>query len=336
MKLDAASDIFNSMIAGVCQDCTVLNAQANLAYKDGKMADASTGVYVHHIILSNFGRPMIMPPVNPSMGGASCAGKGAKGAAPKAGSGGMAGMAHGSAGMKRQAPPKAPKPSGKGGGFGGMSVFVGGGGSAGSGNPFAVKGSAVKSGFYMGKNDQMQVMAEVVNYDKVEKDIYVTLDYEYVKGRPEGTLDVGMGAISVDSCGGPTAGFSPPKDKPIIYEGSEQTVMDNGYFINFTPHLHDGAVNIKIFVNGKEVCESKALYGKDTSKTTVEGWETITGYSPCQVAVPIKVGDKVKMTSEYDLTKHRLRPNSMDHSMEAEGMALANFIFAKAGTGSPA
>jgi hypothetical protein len=60
--------------------------------------------------------------------------------------------------------------------------------------------------------------------------------------------------------------------------------------------------------------------------------------------IPFKKGDKVRMTSDYDLTKYRLyvprspsnvlthrsRPDSKDHNMEKEGMAMANFIWAKA------
>ena len=35
-------------------------------------------------------------------------------------------------------------------------------------------------------------------------------------------------------------------------------------------------------------------------------WETITQYTPCEKAIPIKKNDSIYITSEYDLTKHRL------------------------------
>jgi hypothetical protein len=130
-----------------------------------------------------------------------------------------------------------------------VSVFVGGGGSVGSGSAFAVSRSVsnVRSGAYVAPSDTFQVTSEIVNYDPVDKDIYITLDFEWVPGKVENLLDVGMGAIQLD-CG--TFAFQPPKDKPVTYQGANWTITQDGYFVNFTPHLHDGGVNVKVLLNG--------------------------------------------------------------------------------------
>lgn len=73
--------------------------------------------------------------------------------------------------------------------------------------------------------------------------------------------------------------------------------------------IHDGGVNIKVFLNNNQICEAKAIYGSSGgSAASLDGskWETITGYTPCDTPAAIKKGDKIHMTSEYDLTKHRL------------------------------
>jgi hypothetical protein len=64
---------------------------------------------------------------------------------------------------------------------------------------------------------------------------------------------------------------------------------------------------MKVFLNGKMVCKSDAVYGQDGG-TSINGekWETITSYTPCLDPVRITWGDKIKMTSDYDLTKHKL------------------------------
>lgn len=193
----------------------------------------------------------------------------------------------------------------------GMSIFVGGGGSVGSGNPFATRiGSNIKSGYWIGSGGLMQLTSEIVNYDKFEKEIYLTLDIEWVPGKDPNMLDVGMGALSADKCTDKEKGIlHPPKNKSIVYKGEAWKIIEDGYFINFTPHIHDGGVNIKVFVNDKEVCESKAVYGTDGGSTNAldgKKWETITRYTPCEKAIPIKKNDSVYITSEYDLTKHRL------------------------------
>jgi len=80
-----------------------------------------------------------------------------------------------------------------------------------------------------------------------------------------------------------------------------------------------------------EVCESRATYGTGDGATVLgdKNWQTISGYTPCEYMIPFKKGDKLRMTADYDLTKYRLRPDSTDHSMEKEGMAMANFIWAR-------
>jgi hypothetical protein len=142
------------------------------------------------------------------------------------------------------------KSGGTGSGMMGMSVFIGGGGSAGSGSAFAAKNTNVKSGVYISPTDKFSFTAEIVNYDPKEKPIYLSLDYEWVPGKTPGLLEVGMGALNANGCNNLNGMFFPPKDKPITYEGAEWTVTQSGYFVNFTPHLHDGGVNVKIFVNG--------------------------------------------------------------------------------------
>jgi hypothetical protein len=141
-----------------------------------------------------------------------------------------------------------------------MTVFLGGGGSVGSGSALAVpdRVSRVKSGAYVGPNDAFQFTAEVINYQPVEKEIYVTLDFEWVPGKVANLHDVGMGSIWLD-CGG--FEVEPPKDRPITFNGGNWTTTQDGYFVNFTPHLHDGGVNIKVFINGtltENTCGARA------------------------------------------------------------------------------
>jgi hypothetical protein len=60
-------------------------------------------------------------------------------------------------------------------------------------------------------------------------------------------------------------------------------------------------------VNGKVACRSLANYGGD-GQAEVDGkkWETISSYTPCHDPIKVAKGDKVVLSSEYDLTKHRL------------------------------
>lgn len=84
-----------------------------------------------------------------------------------------------------------------------MSVFVGQG-DEGTATSFFAKGSSVKTGYFIGKKDTFSMLAEVINYEKKDTEIYVTIDYEYIPNVPARTkewLEVGMGAITVSPCG---------------------------------------------------------------------------------------------------------------------------------------
>ncbi|KAF2395827.1 hypothetical protein EJ06DRAFT_255790 [Trichodelitschia bisporula] len=351
LKLDPASDVISTKISGLCTDCMVLFAKADLATKTGEKADIGQGVYSHHVIITDIGHPMVMMPVTVrcpggGMGGFNFGGMmaGSKGgdAAAKGGSG-MAGMSHGGHAPVVQRRQASDSPlSGLLGALGKLgstlstlappiSVFVGQG-DEGSGLTFQTKGSTLKSGFYLSAKDQLNMMAEVINYKNVGQDVYITLEYEYIPNlptRPKEYLDVGMGAINVDPCG--KVALHPPADKPVKYTSLPWDVVGDGYLLDIRPHLHDGGVNMTFSVNGKVACSSQAVYGGTDGGAVINGekWETITAYTPCGDHVAIKKGDKLTMEAWYDLTAHRLRPQSTDHAESAEGMALANFIYAK-------
>jgi hypothetical protein len=162
---------------------------------------------------------------------------GANGASPEV----MAGHGH----SKRQTlPTQSPTRS--------SSVFLGGGGSAGSGSNFAPRNTSVTSGVFVSAVDKFSFTSEIINYDPKQKDLYLIVDVEWVPGKTDGLMDVGMGALSTDKCGAASGGrLNPPKDKPASYKGNEYTLSSEGYFVNITPHLHDGGTNIKLFLNGK-------------------------------------------------------------------------------------
>jgi hypothetical protein len=83
-----------------------------------------------------------------------------------------------------------------------VSVFVGQG-DDGSGLNFMAKGGNLKSGFYIDSQDEINLMAEVINYKDVAQDVYVKVEYEYMPDmvpRQKDYYDVGMGAINVSPC----------------------------------------------------------------------------------------------------------------------------------------
>jgi len=329
IKLDKQSDMIEENLAGICKGCMVLQARTDITDKDGNRMGLDKQIYVHHIILAGLGdgKSLKMAPMSPER--LTCAGASAGISLPgmnmmggsKPATDGMSGHSH----SKRQ-----------GFGLNSFSLFIAKGNEGDSTTFGAVNSTTIKSGYWVGKNDRFASAAEVVNYKTVPQEVYLSIDMEYINidgARPADYLDVAFGTLQVqsESCKG--LNLFPPKDREITYKSADWIVRQNGYLVGITPHMHDGGLNIKIFVNDKLACHSDAIYGGlGDGGTSVNGekWETITTYSPCTEAIKLNKGDKVKMTSDYDLRKHKLRPDSANAGGEAEAMALTLFQFALA------
>lgn len=220
----------------------VLSAQGKVVNQDGKKLDIDRGVYTHHVIMTDIGKQQSLNPamvkcdnsmsffggfdslnlIQVGGGVFGQAGHGGHEGGGKAAPVTLSTLAEGTgAGMMMLATgtlmtiagttlsalaaallatntdisiftPYMPR---------GASVFVGAG-AEGTENVFAANSTTVKTGYYVQKQDKMLLQAEVVNYDPMAKDVYLSLEYEYIPhiGKEEGWLDVAMGAINVDGC----------------------------------------------------------------------------------------------------------------------------------------
>jgi hypothetical protein len=83
--------------------------------------------------------------------------------------------------------------------------------------------------------------------------------------------------------------------------------------------LHNGGDSVELFLNGKTVCLSKAEYtangksgmgmgmsGHKKRDEPVKLGETIATITKCTKPIPIKKGDKLKVSANFDLNKHPL------------------------------
>lgn len=71
--------------------------------------------------------------------------------------------------------------------------------------------------------------------------------------------------------------------------------------------MHDGGVNVLIYLNGKEACNSKAIYGGETRSSkdaTGHAQETLAGQADCPNMIKVVKGDKLNISAFYDLELH--------------------------------
>jgi hypothetical protein len=85
---------------------------------------------------------------------------------------------------------------------------------------------------------------------------------------------------------------------------SDQAIRSFHQIANFL--RHDGALNMKVHINGAEACSANAVYGKEGGMgLSGEEWETISHYTPCKT-LKLQPGDLLRVTADYDLRQHKL------------------------------
>jgi hypothetical protein len=167
MSLDSnGQGIMLSVPAGsFCEgtDCTILSGKAGLEFEDGTAADVSKGVYIHHILGTNYGK-FVEPFVS------QCDTQG------------------------EVVPTTGQKPRKAQAGFAGVSDD--------NGNEpiiYGTKDGSIEGGYwYSSKKDTIGVWADLVNLDNTPKKLYLTYDLEWLPGHvgadSQGSL------ISVTGC----------------------------------------------------------------------------------------------------------------------------------------
>jgi hypothetical protein len=162
---------------------------------------------------------------------------------------------------------------------------------------FTTPDGKFNSGFQFGKAPKLLMQYDLVNLKDKARKIYINLEVEYVEGL------VGKDAshsLKTVTC---VPGINPRVNTagPTITTSSKMTVSSNSTIVWGRGHLHSGGVDVKLMVNGKVACTSKPTYNEKNVITTM---------SICPEPINLKTGDAVTISSNYDLSKHKLRESN--------------------------
>jgi hypothetical protein len=171
-----------------------------------------------------------------------------------------------------------------------------------------------KYGYYLSKEDKMSMVLELKNDATIPKNVYFTVTFEYIPGKPAGYKPVKALWMDAQKCGAPSSEIEPPKNTKIFTLESDAWVSTvDGELLTTVGHMHDGATHLELFTNGQKVCESVAKYGgnkeyettPEAAKLGVPVMEHITRYGPCSNFGKIKKGDKISLKAHYDFVKNK-------------------------------
>jgi hypothetical protein len=299
---------FYSMPKNLCNSqgpCTILAAQVGVVHADGKPANPSNGIYIHHILTSDSTKKT-------SHWVSNC---GSPNSAPL----NIAGLLGGTA-------------------------FVGTGEDSTEGGAVYTSDDGTRNtGYHVGAGDTFTGWAEIVNYNKEAKKIYVFYDLEWVPGI-QGE-DVKTATLTATCGGSPAIRLS--TTGPTNTTSGKFYFMEDGKVLGARGHLHDGGVKVSLYLNDKFTCASNAVYGDRADGDTGMGGgasggsghghggdsgssiKTISLMTPCKGPFPVKKGDTMKLVAEYDLAKHPLRSTGSGKAADVMGMMGISFSAAK-------
>jgi len=161
---------------------------------------------------------------------------------------------------------------------------------------FTTQDGKYNSGFQFGASPTIRMQYDLVNLKDVQRKFYINLEIEYVEGIQGKDAAHSLKTVTC------VPGINPRVNAagPTVTTSSRMTAGQAATIVWARGHLHSGGVDVKLMVNGKTVC---------TSVPTYNAKNVITTMSLCPV-MEIKKGDSVTISSNYDLTKHKLRESN--------------------------
>jgi hypothetical protein len=177
-------------------DCTVLAAKVGVMFADGSEANPSTGIYIHHILTSDSTKKQ--KPWLSNCGSSS-------------------------------------RPAVNIAGLLGGTAFVGTGEDSADGLALYTSEDGTRnSGYHVGAQDSFQGWAQLVNYNKVDKQIYVYYDVEWIPGIHGDDVKT---ATFTATCGtSPIISLS--NSGPTNTTSGKFTFMESGQLLGGRGHLH--------------------------------------------------------------------------------------------------
>jgi hypothetical protein len=149
------------------------------------------------------------------------------------------------------------------------------------------------------------------------------MTYEFYEGFVEGIDDVQPIWLDVINCG--TSEIRPPPNKKSFSVAGDWIPDFSGDIIMAGGHVHDGGTNLKLSLDGKELCDSKASYeppkrltSQVDSRTGTSGkFEHVRAMSGCfgdtERPTKIKAGQHWRIEGLYDFEKHKPSAHGEDN-----------------------
>jgi len=173
-----------------------------------------------------------------------------------------------------------------------------------------------KVGYRLTPADKFKVVMDLMNENEEDKTVYFTMTWDYADGYIPGYDDLQPIWLDIRQCG--TSEIRSPHVKNVFSVGAEWIPDISGEIVGAGGHLHDGGTSLKLSLDGKVLCDSRASYGgskgfiaPSEGRTGAHGKiEHISLMSGCTGPVEFKnvtlqAGQRWRIEGFYDYDQHK-------------------------------
>src|ERR1700761_5707882 len=112
-----------------------------------------------------------------------------------------------------------------------------------------------KAGYYIGLDDQIGMVAELMNMAMEPREAILTMTYEYIPTVPNDFNKVKSYWLDIGGCG--SSSFPAFEKASFEYHSPGWKSKVTGRILLIISHIHDGGINNEIRKNGEVICDSK-------------------------------------------------------------------------------
>ncbi len=166
-----------------------------------------------------------------------------------------------------------------------------------------------KFGYAVEKGDTMAFGLEVMNMREEEREVVLTMVWEWVPEPANGFEKVTPYWFDIGGCDG--SNVPAEADEVFTYSSEPVKAPDSGFVAMAAGHLHDGGTELELVRNDNPFCTSRAGYTK----------EHITEMSTCS-ALNYSKGDRFEIRARYDTKKYEPMRHADGELEPVMGIAL--------------
>ncbi|KUJ16009.1 uncharacterized protein LY89DRAFT_750161 [Mollisia scopiformis] len=175
-------------------------------------------------------------------------------------------------------------------------------------------------GYYVGPEDKIGFLAELMNTEMVNQSAVVTITFEYIPGLPASFNKATPIWLDISGCGG-GSDMPAKNDTAFQYTSPVWTANATGRVTCAIGHLHDGGVNLDITKNNQTACDCTSAYGQtpgymdpmgSSGMMSMPGMTMgthISSITECSTG-QVNLGDNMMVTAYYNTSEYEPMTNT--------------------------